>query len=203
MTVVGARKSMSAVHSDSRSSPRTRGENSSHWLAHLADPKMARSYTVSKPGSAPCSAVAVGMAFVGLVVMRKPSPLHGDTAVRVVVSPRGGSGATTTGLGMGSAVLADAGFDEFRDDLLALVERDQHDGVRVLGLQLLHLGRVVGRVRVVEDIGDDFAAGPLVERADVLRQCLSVGVLSGEDRDVAVPVLSDGLGHHLPLQDVG
>src|SRR3954454_9537207 len=77
MTVVGARKSMSAVHSDSRSSPRTRGENSSHWLAHLADPKVARSYTVSKSGSAPHSAMAVGMAFVGLVVMRKPSPLHG------------------------------------------------------------------------------------------------------------------------------
>src|ERR1044072_1925587 len=76
MTVAGARKSMSAVHSDSRFPPRTRGENSSHWLAHLADPKLARSYTVSKSGPVPDSAAAVGMA-CGLVVMRRTPCLHG------------------------------------------------------------------------------------------------------------------------------
>src|SRR4051794_31639554 len=43
---------MSAVHSDSRLSPSTRGENSSHWLAHLTEPKWLRSWTVSKSNAA-------------------------------------------------------------------------------------------------------------------------------------------------------
>src|SRR4051794_22022573 len=86
MTVGGARKSMSAVHSDSRSSPRTRGENSSHWLAHLADPNVVRSYTVSKSRSAPYSAVAVGLAFIGPVIMRNLLHSTGDTAVQAVVA---------------------------------------------------------------------------------------------------------------------